>query len=81
MLSKMHEEMGTVCGPFKENSIMNHFMNHISTKEYFTKCDTERDIDRQLKAYHRRFILSLAGQSVATYVLGIRDRHPSNYML
>ena len=31
--------------------------------------------------YHQRYIQSLAGQAVATYVLGIKDRHPGNYML
>ena len=36
---------------------------------------------RRLDDYHEKFLHSLAGQCVATYVLGIRDRHPGNFML
>lgn len=30
---------------------------------------------------HEVYIKSCAGQAVATYLLGVRDRHPGNYML
>ena len=34
-----------------------------------------------LNNYYNTFVNSLVGQSIATYVLGIKDRHPSNFMI
>jgi hypothetical protein len=36
--------------------------------------------DKQLKKMHEVYTKSCAGQAVATYLLGVRDRHPGNYM-
>jgi phosphatidylinositol kinase/protein kinase (PI-3 family) len=38
------------------------------------------ECNKHLRAYENRFMTSLAGQCVATYVIGVRDRHPSNFM-
>lgn len=77
----MHEESGTICGTFRQNSIKEYFMKNIANKDMFTKCKGEKQVKDRLKIYHRQFLNSMAGQSVATYILGVRDRHPSNFML
>lgn len=47
----------------------------------FTQASSKQEIEKRLKNYHSTFLSSLAGQCVATYVLGVRDRHPGNFML
>jgi len=39
-----------------------------------------KNTDSKLKKLHHVYIRSLAGQCVASYVLGLRDRHSGNFM-
>jgi phosphatidylinositol kinase/protein kinase (PI-3 family) len=60
---------------------MNFFLRKVAVKPEFTMARNKEVIENRLQNYHWTFLKSLAGQSVATYVLGIRDRHPGNYMM
>ena len=61
--------------------MIQHFMRYQAKEPMFTEAPSKAEIQNRLKNYHRTFLSSLAGQCVATYVLGVRDRHPGNFML
>ncbi|XP_032895407.1 phosphatidylinositol 4-phosphate 3-kinase C2 domain-containing subunit gamma [Amblyraja radiata] len=66
-LAKIHMKYG-ITGPFKDNTLSNWFQEHNPTKEQH-----ERAVEN--------FVYSCAGWCVATFVLGICDRHNDNIML
>ena len=67
--------------PYNEKSIMEYFINKIAKQSFITEANSAKELHTKLVDYHNNYLQSLAGQAVATYVLGIRDRHPGNYML
>ena len=82
VITEMHKQNSTrLTGPFNEQSMINFFLNQIGVKQSFALASSHDALRAKLDAYHARYLSSLAGQCVATYVLGIRDRHPGNFML
>lgn len=77
-ITDMHKTFG-YRGPFNKQSIAHFFMKECA--DQFTEASDHRKVYEKLETYHDNFMKSLAGQCVATYILGIRDRHPGNFMM
>lgn len=62
------------------HSLKKRFPNFVSLLDYFEKVFGENGT-RSFRAAQRRFIRSMAGYSLVTYFLQIKDRHNGNIMI
>ena len=61
VITEMHKNEASIRGPFKERSVLNHFLRKVAIKEQFTKAKEKQVIENRLYEYNKTYRHSLAG--------------------